>query len=1044
MHPRLFSRCLLLYGILCLSSPAQAAVDHVDMHDKRAALARSFVEKLKNKLPKAEPSPRPAIDSSPEVALIQIPEGADMLFRPQTDKYTLEDNIFALKGADDFYFSLSDLVEAFDFPITVSEDQKSASGWFVREDWRFAFNTESGTASARGQDYELTENDYRIEGGELLVAGRLIQQMLAMTYEYDLSQQYLRVKSDYTLPSIAKLKRRDRKSSSHYDNVAVLPRRDYDYEWANLATADVSLRSNYRRSGTTGKGSLLNTTNVGLNGQLLKNDARVFINADDEEGLNSVNARLSRDSDRPDLLGPLKARSYAFGDTNTVDIPLMGYSSQELGARISSNPLTYINYQDTRISGNAVPGWDVELYRENTLIDTQVVDESGRFEFSNVQLYAGDNNFDVYFYGYQGEVRKESLSIPLNAETLSAQNNTYDVSLTMRDTQTYSRVTSSDEDRETPHFAGRYNFFVGDALAYAGLRSWQEDGDPKLYLGAGFTNIWNGYVFDTNYALDENAGMGLRLGVRKNINDWNLAWTNLLQTDEFTQGTGTDNPITFQTSASAYRSYTSIFGTSGNISLDADYRQYADGGDSQSTGFGLGQGFRGISLSNSLRYEETAPSNADSMQRVTDEFSGRIRLSRYVSARAGLTYEIKPESRMDRYFATINYTPQDRLSLDFEMEHEPDVDHTEGEVRANYRHDKFRISPFVSFDSENDLTAGFNLSTSMLNPPQSGLIFTGNRVAGDGALSAHVFLDVNGNQIFDEGDENLDEVIVESVNSRAREETKDGYALLTRLAPNLVTDIRVDASTLPDPFMVPVHRGNSILPRTGQIYEMDFPVQFAGEIDGNVAVEDGSGEQKLSKYVSVSLIPLDPSRNEAITAKAAQDGFYLLSQITPGQYFLTVSSQDAQALKVARPMPRILTFTHEGTTLYAQDVILRQGVQDIDFEVLPPGYFPDMSPTEPEYYISVGQSKKSGPLQALYRMRMKDVIGQVVAGLQPVVKEDDDTYYRLGPGGLDAAYQRCQIMSAHKLPCKVSVLPVGVAPAVSETADSKPTKQAAL
>ena len=103
MHPRLFSRCLLLYGILCLSSPAQAAVDHVDMHDKRAALARSFVEKLKNKLPKAEPSPRPAIDSSPEVALIQIPEGADMLFRPQTDKYTLEDNIFALKGADEFY-----------------------------------------------------------------------------------------------------------------------------------------------------------------------------------------------------------------------------------------------------------------------------------------------------------------------------------------------------------------------------------------------------------------------------------------------------------------------------------------------------------------------------------------------------------------------------------------------------------------------------------------------------------------------------------------------------------------------------------------------------------------------------------------------------------------------------------------------------------------------------------------------------------------------------------------------------------------------------
>jgi hypothetical protein len=1046
MRQKFFSRCMLLYGIFCLSYPTQAAVDGADSHDKRAALARSFVEKLKGKLGGNDSAVSAAPDSS-RVApaadvMTQIPEGADMLFRPKVDKYTLDDDIFAIKGTDDFYFSLADLVAAFDFPITVSDDQKTASGWFVQEAWPFSIDVNTAKASARGQDYNLTEQDYRIEAGELMIAGRLIEQMLGMTYEYDLSQQYIKVSAGYVLPSIAKLKRRDRKSASHSDNVAVLPRRDYQYDWAGMSSADLSVRSNYRRSGESGESSLSNTGTLGLNGQILKNDARIFMNADDEYGLNSVSAMLSRQSDRAELLGPLKARSYSFGDTSTTDLPLTGYSSQELGARISSNPLTYVNYQDTRISGNAVPGWDVELYRENSLIDTQVVDETGRFEFEKVQLYAGDNNFDIYFYGYQGEVRKESLSIPLTAETLTAQNGTYDISASLRDTQTYRRFDSNDEDADTPHLAGRYNFFVGDALAYAGFRGWQEEGDAKLYLGTGFTNIWNGYVFDTNYAVDEQAEMGLRLGIRKNIDDWNLAWTNLFQTDQFTQGTGADNPVTFQTMASAYRSYTPLIGTTGNISLSADYRQNADGGEGQSASFGLGQGFSGVSLSNNLRYDETSPADGDTSENLMNEFSGRVRLNRYVTTRAGLTYEVKPESRMDRYFATVNYTPKQELSFDLEVEHEPDVDHTEGELRANYRHDKFRLSPFVRVDSDRDVAAGFNVSTSLINQPQGGMPYiTGQRVAGDGLLSAHVFLDVNGNEVFDEGDEPLSDVIVESVNSKAREKTKDdGYVMLSRLATNLLTDIRLDAATLPDPFMVPVNRGSSILPRAGKVYEMDFPVQFAGELDGTIATLDIKGEQKLSKFVNLSLVPLDPARGQPQTTKAAQDGFYLFSQVPPGQYFLTVSAQDAKTLKAARPKPRILTFTHEGTTIYAQDILLQKGQYDIGFDVVAAGFFPDLQNAEPEYFIQTGKEKTSGILQALYNMRMKDVVSRAVAGLQPYTRGQDDEsgglYYRVGAGGLDAAYGRCQILADQKLPCRVVVVPA--------SSGAHPVEQASL
>lgn len=1044
-HP-LVSRCVLLYGIFCLSYPVYGATDPAALHEKKLSLARSFVQKLKNKFDDTETNLPTSSVSAKEMALSQVADGEEVQFRPRLDKLTLDYDIYAIKRPNDFYLSLTDLIDTLHLPITFNKEDQTAQGWFLREDWLFYMDLKQGRVQSRHQDFVVSPQDYEVTDHDIFIAGKVAGSWLAMTFDYDVSQQYVDIVSEYPLPIVAQMKRRDNKGGGKIrQNVAQLPRQEAEYEWAHLTTADVSLRTNYKREGDTGQSELLNRTDVALAGDLLKHDAYVFMNADDRDGVNAITGRLSRASDKPELLGALKARSYAVGDVTTVDVPLTGYSTQELGARVSNNPLSGINFQNTSITGNAVPGWDVELYRGNTRVDIVTVDDTGRYEFTDVQLFAGDNEFDILFYGNQGEVRRESINLPLNEATLSAQASTYDVSLSMNEKATYRRLESEDEDVGTPRLAGQYNFFLGDSLAYVGGQAVEVDGQQKLFAGTGLTSIWNGFVFDTNLAVDEKANAGARFGARKNINDWNLALSTEFATDEFTADS-VAVPQTFGVFGSVQKTYTPPFGLSGNLFLNGNYREYADGATANTASVGVGQGFSNLSLSNTLSYDETIPATGLKTERFVNSLSARARLSSKMTLRTGVDYRIKPESRMERYIASLNYRPTRDLTIDVEAEHRPEDKFSEGEVRANYIHDKFRLSPFVRYDSDNDLTTGINLTTDFVNLPHDNTpLMTSDRLTSQGFVSAKVYLDANGNFSFDEGDELLPDVVVESLNSRQREETaENGYALLKKLSTNLPTDVRVDKGSLPDPFMVSVNKGGSVLPRAGKIYEMEFPIQFAGEVDGTVAFAEESGDTQLAKFVSVQLIPADPVRNEKITAKAAQDGFYLLSEVPPGQYFLTVDPQDAKIFKAARPVPRLMTFTHEGTTFYAQDLVMRQGVQDIDFEVLPPGYFPDMSPTEPEYYISVGQSKKSGPLQALYRMRMKDVIGQVVAGLQPVVKEDDDTYYRLGPGGLDAAYQRCQIMSAHKLPCKVSVLPVGVAPAVSETADSKPTKQAAL
>lgn len=1041
MRQKFFSRCMLLYGIFCLSYPVQAAGDSAVLREKRTSLAKSFVTRLKDKF--SAPAHELLINSpsSEELALSQIDDGEALLFRPRSEGYTIDYNIYSIKQSSDFYFLLSDFMEGLSFPVIVDNDQQKATGWYLREDWPFILDINQGIVQAQGREFPLSPEDYRIETDGVYVAGRSIETWLGIKLTYDPAQQYLLIDSPYSLPAVAQLKRRDRVGHKNIDYVAQLPRQEFGYDVLNMGVADLSLRTNYNRDGQSKRASHYNQADLAINGELLGHTALLGVGMDDVEGINTVTARLYKQSDRAELLGPLKARSYSIGDTGTVDVPLTGQSSQELGARVSSNPLSAINYQDTRISGNAMPGWDVELYRGDALIDTQAVDPTGRYEFNNVQLYAGDNEFDVYFYGYQGEVKKESINIPLTVEVLQAQGNTYDVSATMNDRSLYRREQSLDADEGSPRLAGKYNFFVGNALAYVGLHTQQEQEEQKAYLGAGTTNIWKGFVFDTNLAADEQGEAAARLGIRKNIHDWNMALSTKLQTDQFSAGTDTSNPSVFQTQASIQKNYRPIIGTSGSVSATAQYEEYADGGSNKASTFGIGQGFNNISFSNALSYNEFAPATGQSEDRLYNDLTARMRLTNDLTFRGGATYRIRPDSHMDRYYASLNYRPNNKFNIDTEVEHEPETSMTEAELRANYTHDRFRLSPYVRTNTDRDFVAGLNLSTSLLNVPDSSPVISSDRLIGQGALSAFVFLDVNGTGIFDEGDEPLPDVVVESVNSRSRETTgEDGYALLKRLSVTIPTDIHIDNTSMPDPFMISVNKGRSILPREGRIFEMQFPVQFSGEVDGTVFIEGPSESRQATRSVSLSLVPVDSANSEIVTTKAAQDGFYLFSQVPPGQYFLTVSAQDAKTLKAARPKPRILTFTHEGTTIYAQDILLQKGQYDIGFDVVAAGFFPDLQNAEPEYFIQTGKEKTSGILQALYNMRMKDVVSRAVAGLQPYTRGQDDEsgglYYRVGAGGLDAAYGRCQILADQKLPCRVVVVPA--------SSGAHPVEQASL
>lgn len=1036
-----FSRLFLVYGIFCASAPVLAAENpfsHPEsVQEKRRLLAQDFVSRLKNKMhpiqndhgaasnvPQTSHDALETTDNANKITEIAV--GTEMQFRPRVGNIMLDYDIYAIRGEDDFYLSLGDLIATLEFPITIDDEARIARGWFLREDWPFTMDFSAGTVAARGNQYRLYPDDVRNLNGEAFIASHVLGEWFDMKYKFNIGYQEMEIESAWPLPAVARIQRRNKQGGTSVWQVAEpkLPREKFDYKWLDLNAADLSLRTDYTRRADSGTTEISKRGDIYLAGNALKHDAFLIASADDRDGLTSVLGRLSRVSEDPELLGFMKARSYMVGDIDALNVPLLGSASSELGFRVSNNPLSSVSFQDTRITGRAMPGWDVELYRGATLLAAQVVDETGRYEFNDVQLYAGDNDFDVFFYGAQGEVRKESVSIPLNIAALQTQAGTYDISASLQDTQTYLNPDSDKEDKNSPHITGQYNFALGDALGYTGINIRERNGEQKFYTGAGLTTVIWQTLANINLAVDEAGEIAGRLELRRSIADWRLASSLQLQTEGY-RTDDSDVPTTIYALSSLQRDFQPIVGTSTSLSFTTDYRQYADDAERRTYGISVGQGFAGVSFSNALKYEDNKSAVGIESDRVVDSLSVRTRLTKQVTARAGLDYEIRPDSYMDRYFANLQYRPTNELNFELAAQRRPEEDYSDVQLRANYTHKRFQLSPFLRYDSRDDVYAGLNVSTSLVATPDSAWpVVTSEKLSSQGMLSASVFLDVNGNSIFDEGDEPLPDVYVESVNSYRREKTDErGRVLLTRLSTTTVTDIRVDSSSLPDPFMVSINAGRSILPRAASIYEMNFPIQFSSEIDGNIYVAD-AGTRQTAKFTNLILLPLNPLQ-EPIKTRAAQDGFYLLSAIPPGQYFLTVSDVDMKDMGAMRPIPQYFNFTHKGETVYANNLVLTKGDGDIHFAVLDADALPGWQGGGAAF-LRIPQEEKGGLLNLVYRLRMRDVSSGVIAGLakfDSVDEEGNITKRYIVPGGIEDAWARCELMAREQLPCSVEVVP---------------------
>lgn len=968
--------------------------------------------------------------------LERLEEGKKLLLRPKVGKVIYDFDIYALKKNNNLYYALADIIDVLDLSIDFNIAEKTGRGWFLREDWNIEIDLPNNKIISRGKNYTLNKEDIIEEDNVIFIAQKDIEQWFGFKFKPDIPQQFFAIESEYPLPAIAKNNRNNRLiRKNQSNNVAVLPRVQSDKKWFDMNTADVQLGTRMqRRESSTGDttSQIRHSANVTAQGQILKHDAYIASNYDDFEGLSSVTARLSRREEDATLLGPLNARFYSLGDNNSTEIPLTGKSTQELGFRVTNNKLDTAQFQTTTIDGVAIPGWDIELYRNNILVESQQVSTSGQYEFAEVQLFNGDNDFEIFFYGPQGQVRSKQVSLPVTATLLETQNDIYDVSVSLSETQVYRKNKSQDEDAGTPHIAARYNKKIGDVLTYVGVRNRDVEGENKTLIASGFTSIYGDTLIDGNLGIDiNNAAAEAELTARRSIEGWDFITTGRVESEDFALD-GQSTPAQMKINTSTQKSFQPTPKTRLNLFSYGDYLITADNDMQSSSQIGGSYQMGNISISDSFNYDMIKPDNAPKDQSLKNILSVRANKGKF-NIRGGLTYNILPEAEIDTYTAQLDYFPTSKFSSGISLRHKPNLNLSEARLNLNFTNEYFRTSPFLEIDSDNDLYAGVNLNFSVVDTPDSNLFeMTSKRLAGRGLVSSFVYYDKNGNMIFDEGDEILPDVEVESVNVRRRASTNErGYSLINDLPTNRATDIVLDKTTLPDSFMISAREGVSVLPNAGEITELQFPVHMAGEIDGTISLTNADAGAVSVKRAKINLYPLDKKEGDVIETQAAMDGFYVTSQIPPGRYLMSVDNETAAKNKAAAPAPKIITIGYEGDTIYGENIVLEAGKPNVPVQV---SYLAKGENNQTrEIYALKKQSKGRSKLSSLLsNFAEKKSGGNIYNGLKKVNFQTattegapslkSDTYYVLASNNMEATHAKCQELADRAIPCVLEVL----------------------
>ena len=340
---------------------------------------------------------------------VSRPEEDVLLLEARLGELLLTDALPAYRLDGSFLLPLGELSRLLSLALEVDVARGTAEGFVLEESRRFSLRAREGAVTISGTESRFDRSRIEIHEDDLYVDVALLSKWLPVDLVVDPYAARVTVRPREPLP--VQLRAERERGAARLASARRAPEGYPDapnpYRLASAPSLDANLR--LLVSPDDGGGQRLGFQHSALlAGDLLGAEASLFLNGNDGESVSDIWGSLARRDPDGNLLGPLGLREAVLGEVASPGFELVSDAQTGPGFLLSSFPLQRPSeWGRTSLSGPLLPGWEVELYGNDALLGYQASRADGLYEFADVPLLPGANELRLVFYGPQGQRQEE-------------------------------------------------------------------------------------------------------------------------------------------------------------------------------------------------------------------------------------------------------------------------------------------------------------------------------------------------------------------------------------------------------------------------------------------------------------------------------------------------------------------------------------------------------------------------------------------------------------------------------------------------------------
>jgi len=794
-------------------------------------------------------------------------------------KKVLEHDFFAYTIGEEISLPLRSFMDIIDFPVDYESSSESLLlGYFLRENQAYKFDFTTRQANIAGAIYDIGSKDVIKIEGQKSIALSTLNELFALNAKWKPFEQAIDVDPPYLLP-VEEFERRTataenrpgKRNSAIPDNAISIKSDHKTISWPHLT---LNASANIEQSGSTnGFVSLLGVSDIlhatgHVNGSLTTNgDAEVLL-------------RLERQSAENKIAGPLKANKIEAGDLFSKSLPLISQSATTgTGISIRRGPgFQSGRFDVTDLVGDAPPGWQIELYRNSSLLSLQDVPANGRYLFTEVPLTFGINRFRFELYGPSGERRTIERLIDVNNRLIKPRELQYDFSVIDRNTSLIDG--SANEFSSTGLNTG---IEAGATVGYGVNRNLSlrantiyiepELAQSRVFATIGQTSSLRGIFFESDTTISSRGGWANRFGIGTTLRSTSLTLDHT-QYENFESAENVIGDDRINTRWSGR-----VSGNVNAFNLSASTRREVRNGGIVDTSSSLraSRNFSRLSVTQSINHRSRAEplEENETSVRASTSVSGRINK---VRTRASVDWSLSPTADVRRARGVLSlrqheWFHQVSFSRDFESGSNNYF------VRSSRDWNGVRLSGEMRFNDNTDvLEARLALALSLDKSPLDGKLRVGrNALSKDGTIKLTGYYDENSNGKRDAKEANLSGVDF-SLSERGRISQGEDYILVESLPVDRMVGVVVNSGGLDDPYLSPTSNFFKTQARPGSVQHIDIAFVDTGEVIASVLAPD---ESPIANQI-IMLKGADSTREYKV--RSAFDGQAYFQNVIPGKY----------------------------------------------------------------------------------------------------------------------------------------------------------------